>query len=398
MPDGCKLNMSDPRIVSEADEFAACCAHLATVKRFAFDAEFVSEDGYRAELCLIQVATEEDVWLIDPLCGFDTSSFWNLVNDDRIETVVHAGMEDLAFSYHETGQPARNIFDIQIAAGLVGTDYPMSLQRLARSMLGARLHKSQTLTDWRKRPLSRQQITYAAEDVAYVLPIHAGICRDLEKLGRMGWAREEFARFSDVTMYQTDAPDHLRRVRGVGSLSRQGLAIARELAIERDAIARDHNRPPRVMLKDYLLVEVAKHGWTSVEDIRSLRGLQLRGRQVERLAEAVQRGLDTPADDRPKPAPIDVDTPEEAALCKLVSAVLHDFCQTERVAYQLLGSNKDIRALVWSHTRKPGSTAPRSLQSGWRREAAGLLIDELLSGKRVVRVVNGRDGTRLAVE
>ena len=398
MPDGCKLNMPDPRIVADADEFAACCAHLATVQRFAFDAEFVSEDGYRAELCLIQVATEEDVWLIDPLSGFDPSPFWSLVNDEQIETVVHAGMEDLAFSYHETGRPARNVFDIQIAAGLVGTDYPMSLQRLARSMLGARLHKSQTLTDWRKRPLSRQQITYAAEDVAYVLPIHARICRDLEELGRMTWAQEEFARFSDPQMFQTEAPDRLWRVRGVGSLNRQGLSIARELAIERDAIAQDHNRPARVMLKDYLLVEIAKHGWTSVEDIRSLRGLQLRGRQVERLGEAVQRGLDTPADERPKPAPVDVDTPEESALCKLVSAVLHDFCRTERVAYQLLANNKDIRALVWSHTRKSSSTLPRSLQSGWRREAAGLLIDELLSGKRVVRVVNGRDGTRLAVE
>lgn len=398
MPDGRKLNIPDARIVTDADEFAACCAHLTTVERFAFDAEFVSEDGYRAELCLIQVATVEDVWLIDPLSGFETSPFWDLVNDERIETVVHAGMEDLAFSYHETGQLARNVFDIQIAAGLVGSDYPMSLQRLARSMLGARLHKSQTLTDWRKRPLSQQQIVYAADDVAYVLPIHALICGELEKLRRMAWAREEFARFGDVGMYQTESRDRLWRVRGVGSLSRQGLAIARELAIERDAIAQDHNRPARVMLKDYLLVEIAKHGWTSVEDIRSLRGLQLRGRQVERLAEAVQRGLDTPADKRPKPAPIEVDTPEEAALCKLVSAVLHDFCQTERVAYQLLSSNKDVRALVWSHTRKPSSALPRSLQNGWRREAVGLLIDELLSGKRAVRVVNGRDGIRLAVE
>ena len=137
MPDGCKLNKTDPRIVTDADEFAACCAHLSEVERFAFDAEFVSEDGYRAELCLIQVATVEDVWLIDPLSGFDTSPFWSLVNDEHIETVVHAGMEDLAFSYHETGHSARNVFDIQIAAGLVGADYPMSLQRLARSMLGA---------------------------------------------------------------------------------------------------------------------------------------------------------------------------------------------------------------------------------------------------------------------
>ena len=151
----------------------------------------------------------------------------------------------------------------------------------------ARLHKSQTLTDWRKRPLSQQQIIYAADDVAYVLPIHAMICRELEKLERMEWAREEFARFGNVGMYKTEAPDRLWRVRGVGSLSRQGLAIARELAIERDAIAQDHNRPARVMLKDYLLVEIAKHGWTSVEDIRSLRGLQLRGRAVERLGEAV---------------------------------------------------------------------------------------------------------------
>lgn len=398
MPDGCKLDLSDARVVTDAEAFAACCARLSAVERFAFDAEFVSEDGYRADLCLIQVATNDDVWLIDPLSGFDTTAFWNLVGEERVETVVHAGLEDLAFSFHETGQPARNVFDIQIAAGLVGADYPMSLQRLARAMLGARLHKSQTLTDWRKRPLTRQQIAYAVEDVAYVLPIHAKICRELERRGRMAWAREEFARFGDAGTYQTEDPDRLWRVRGVGSLSRQGLAIARELAIERDAIAREHDRPARVMLKDYLLVEIAKHAWTSVEDIRSLRGMQLRGRQVHRLAEAVQRGLDTPAEKRPKPAPVEVDTPAESALCKLVSAVLHDYCQAEHVAYQLLASNKDIRGLVWSHTREAGSTPPRALQGGWRREAVGLLIDELLSGKRGVRVINGDGGTRLAVE
>ena len=397
MTEGRQIDLSAAAIVSDRKTFAETCDHLAGVDRFAFDAEFVGEDNYNPQVCLVQVASQQHIWLIDPLGGLEIGRFWELVADQRIETVVHAGLEDLALSYEHTGQPPGNVFDIQIAAGLVGVDYPLSLQRLARFAVGARLHKSQTLTDWRKRPLTPRQIQYAVEDVGYMLPIHAVLRRRLEAAGRTEWGREEFARFTDAGTYRHEERDLLSKVRGLGSLRPKVLAVARELAVEREELARQHNRPTRALLKDHLLVTIAKHGWTRPEDMMALRGFTLRGQALRRMTAAVQRGLETPPDRCPKPKVPDQDTPHETALCKLISAVLYDHCQTHQIAFPLVCTSKDIRAAVLAHTRSPGSVPPRALQRGWRKGEVGGLIDEILSGRRSIRVLNGKDGFQLQV-
>ncbi|MEE9295471.1 MAG: HRDC domain-containing protein [Phycisphaerae bacterium] len=402
-------------MVQTADAFAEVCRCLGDAERVAFDAEFVAEDAYTAQVCLIQVATQERVWLIDPLAGFEVTPFWELVGDQRIEKVVHAGFEDLAISFHQTGQVPQNIFDIQIAAGLVGFDYPMSLLRLVRAVQGVKLPKSQTLTNWRKRPLSAQQIRYAVEDVLHLLPIRSSIHERLQAMNRVEWAREEFARFSSPETYQSDVQELFHRIKGVGSLDRKGLAIARELAIERDKLARRFNRPPRVLLKDHLIIEIARHALTRREELASLRGFSLRADALRRTLAAVQRGLNMPPEQRPKPVEVDDDTKQEQAIRKLLSAVLDDYCRSEGIALQLLATNSDIRALVLSHTRRRSKVegrrskvegvsgtlagvAPGALQRGWRKQAIGGLMDDLLSGRRAVRVVAEKRGFRLGVE
>lgn len=398
MTQGSRIDLPPAVIVSDQESLVEFCCDLSTVERFAFDAEFIGEDGYQAEVCLVQVATEKQIRLIDPLAGLDLRPFWDLVADDKIETVVHAGSEDLALGHQQTGLLPQNVFDIQLASGLVSVDYPVSLQRLARSTLGVRLHKSQTLTDWRKRPLRPMQIQYAVEDVGYMLQIHTALCRRLETTGRTSWAREEFARFGEAGTYRQQERDPLSRVRGVSSLKSRGLAIAKELAIERELLAKQHDRPPRALLKDHLLAAIAKHQWTSREDLMSLRGFTLRGKALQRIVAAVQRGLDMAPEECPQPSATDEDTQQEAAMCRLIAAVLFDYCQTHQIAFQLISSKKDIRALVWAHTRPPGSTKPRALQGGWRQREVGDLLDGVLAGRHSIRVKPGKDGFRLCVE
>ncbi len=385
-------------VISDGQVFESICAKLSGASRFAFDAEFISEDAYHCQVCLIQIATEDEVWLVDPLAGFDVAPFWRLIAEPNVEKVVHAGLEDLALGCQFMERRPENVFDLQIAAGLVTTEYPLSLQRLARQMVGVRLRKSQTLTDWRRRPLTSQQIRYAVEDVGYMLPIHNALRRRLRSRRRTQWAREEFDRLCEEAAAERKAENIAVRVRGIGSLNGRAAAIARELALERDQLAQQHNRPPRTILKDHLLVTIAKHGWTKPAEFKSLRGLTLRGGAMRRMIEAVQRGQKAPADMKARPLTPEEDRPDEAALCKLVNAVLYDYCRANQLAFKLVATNKDIRALVLAHTRGSDSVAPQALQRGWRKRAVGRLIDDVLAGQRSIKVARDGEGFSLQIE
>lgn len=392
------IAVPDAEIVSDQRLFGRVCDTLGKSDRFAFDAEFIGEDAYHCQVCLIQVATQDRVWLIDPLAGFDVTGFWNLIADPNVEKVVHAGLEDLALSYQYARRPPGNVFDVQIAAGLVTTDYPLSLQRLTRQMIGVRLHKSQTLTDWRRRPLTGQQVRYAVEDVGYILAIHDVLRRRLRTTRRTQWACEEFERLSAEVCAGRNEDRIVARVRGMGSLEGRAAAIARELVAERDALAQQHNRPPRTILKDHLLITIAKHGWTRPAEFNSLRGLTLRGGALRRMIEAVERGRAEPLRDKSEPRVREDDKPDEAVLCKLVNAVLYDHCRANQLAFKLVATNRDIRALVLAHTRGPDAVRPQALQRGWRKRAVGSLIDGLLAGNRSIKVDHDADGFRLQIQ
>lgn len=382
-------------ITADAD-LRSLCQRLADAGCFAFDTEFIMEDGYETTVCLIQAATESQVALIDPLAGVDTHPFWELVADPSIEVVLHAGMEDLALCRQLTGKTPANVFDVQIAAGLVGRDYPLSLARLVRKVLGVRLRKSQTLTDWRRRPLTDAQQAYAVDDVAYVPLIHRRLIERLEKLGRLHWAREEFAQFESPQVYEPTAQKRLVRLKGIGSLNSEGLAVVAELLEARRALGKRFDRPARAVLRDHLLVEIARHRWTRAEQIKSLRGLNLRARAIEDLARAVKRGLAVPPDQRPTIPEVIQDTSAELALVSLINAVLRDFCQANEIAFSLMVTKQSIRELVHSHTRSFAERSP--LSHGWRAQAAGEMLAQVLNGQAAIKVTGPSAEPRLAVQ
>jgi len=160
----------------------------------------------------------------------------------------------------------------------------------------------------------------------------------------------------------------------------------------------DSYRPPRALLKDHLIIEIARHGWSRPEQLRSLRGQSLGRDALERISAAVRRGLAIPADQRPKPIEVDDDTSQEEAIRQLVAAVLTEFGRTEGIALQLLATTKDVRALVLSYTRGSTPLGPGALQSGWRKRLIGRSIDDILAGRQAIRVITGEDGPRIVLE
>ncbi len=378
---------SDAVLVEHQEQLDAVCQQARAERRLAFDTEFVMEDRYEPEVCLIQIAVEKTVALVDPLGKLDLRPIWDLIADGQIEKIVHAGQEDLAVCYRESGHLPQRVFDVQVAAGLVGLDYPLSLQKLVQSLLHVRLHKAKTLTDWRKRPLSSSQVRYAAEDVAYLLAAYRKLHARLVSRERLTWAEEEFRGFEEESLYARVEEDKLRRVRGISVLKGQQMAVARRLFQWREELARKLDRPARIIMKDHLLVEIARHGVSTFAELRDLRGLNMSDKNIHSLAGVVREALAAPLEQEAPTRTYDVEAPRETALIALATAVVRGYCLDNDLAYSLVATKKSIQDLIRHRTLgRPADPADVELLAGWRGHTVGAMLDEVLAGRRNIHV------------
>lgn len=386
-----------PPLITQQSELEDLCRRWRRAGCLAFDTEFIRDETYHAALCLVQVADEGGVSLIDPTAGVDLAPFWGLVIDPQVTKVVHAGKEDFEIALRATGQPPRNVFDVQIAAGLVGHGYPLSLVRLVQVVLERRIAKGHTMTDWLRRPLTPAQLRYAVEDVAFLPAAHQRLAGELERLGRTGWAREEFERFSDPAFYDRPIEQRAVRLKGAGRLDARGLAVLEALLEWRDRWARQRNRPTRALIRDDILVEIARRRPTRAEELEVLRGFpQARNPRViaellTLIAEASRRPAPTPP---PRPHERD-DSPMLRAVLDLVSAATRAICHEEGVSYDLLGGTQRLRELLDYH-RQALDQRP-ALLAGWREQFIGRRLLGLLEGRAELHLTGWPDRPRLAI-
>ncbi len=380
-------------LIEQHEQLAEFCGRAHKLGTIAFDTEFVMEDRYEPEVCLIQLATADSVALIDPFLELDLAPVWSLVCDDNVETIVHAGQEDLALCVQHTGKIPRNIFDVQIAAGFVGMEYPISLQKLIQALLHIRLHKAKTLTDWRKRPLTASQLRYAAEDVCHLHAVRQKLGERLGRLGRTDWAVEEFLHFEQPQTYGRIEGNATPRVKGISALRGKPMVVAQELLKWRDELARKLDRPARSILKDHLLVEIARLQITQFAEIRDLRGINVSDKHIHALGKVVEHAMTLPTETPTAAAPPDFESPQETILIALATAVIRSYCLEHDLAYGLVATKKSIRDLIRIRTAANArQTGDIELLNGWRAKTVGALLDELLAGKRTVRVEKvGRD-------
>ncbi len=240
----------------------------------------------------------------------------------------------------------------------------------------------------RKRPLSDSQIRYAADDVAYLVAVRDKLHAQLKSRRRLSWAKEEFARFEDLTLYRRAEEEKLRRVKGSGTLDGRELAIVQELLHWREQTARKLNRPARVVLKDHLLVEIGRHRFTSPGEVRDLRGINLSLKSIKELCAVVRETLALPPDKWPaKPKTRRPDKPEEAALVSLVTAVIRSYCMEHQIAYSLAATKGAIQDLVHALAadQVDGPESP-VLLNGWRGRTIGGVVKDVLAGRKNLQV------------
>jgi ribonuclease D len=373
--------------------------HLRICGRFAFDTEFVSEETFEPVLCLIQVATRERLAVIDPLAVHDVSGFWEVVCDPSLEVVMHAAGEDLRICLLKTGQLPRQVFDVQMAAGLVGLSYPLSLVNLVGQVLSVTLSGSETRTDWRHRPLTAAQLHYALDDVRYLLDLADHFTDRLTQLGRSDWAKVEFEEYIESIARRGDE-DRWRRLPGLHQLGRRSLEMARRLAEWREDEARRQNRPLRQVLRDDLLVAIAKRQPPNRRGLEALRDFNrpaLLNRSQEILA-ILDRARAVPEESLPDfTARLD-EPPGLSTVTNLLSAALAQCCAQKQIAGSMVANVADLKQLIRWHLDGQNDEHLPALLQGWRNELCGQHLLDVLEGRLALRVVDSASEFPVALE
>ncbi len=372
-------------------EIEAVAAAARAAGRLGIDTEFMSEGRYRALLCLVQVAVdapepggEPTIVLIDSLTGIDVAPLAVLLADPSIEIVLHAGRQDVAILRRAWHTDIVNIFDTQIAAGFAGASAQSGYGNLLGWALGQRVGKTASYTRWDARPLTAEQLGYAAEDVAHLLALADEIQRRLGANARLEWALEECRRLESATD-ERDPETAWERLPRASQLDPRSRAVARELAAWRERTASQLDRPVGSVVADPALVELAKRRPSTIAGMEQIRGLHPPAikRRGEAILEAIQRGMDAPPiardDGRGRSEPGD------APLIALAEALLRARALEAGLAYELIASRAELEQIVGAARRGDPEPDVRTL-TGWRRELVGDDLRSLLAGHSAVRI------------
>lgn len=379
------MSCSHSHYIDTADALDRFCDHLAEARRIALDTEFIGEETFVPRLELIQISTGEQHAVLDfPVLRErgDLSRLWKILGSESIEKIVHAGRQDLEIVAAHTGNIPRPFFDTQIAAAMLGHGAQIAYANLVQRVHGARLSKSHTFTNWSQRPLSDEQVAYALEDVQYLLPIHDYLLDRLRQLGRLDWAAEEFRRLETaVTEKERGTQERYQRIRGWENLKPRQAAVLRALSNWREAEARRRNVPRGRVMRDEVLLQLARQSPTRVEELRGVRGLH--PAEVERNGEAVaiiiRDALALPRSEWPSLPAERRPEPESVGTLELLQAVLKGRAMEVGIAPTLLATTSDLQKLL--DERVQGALPAVPVLDGWRRMLVGDLLLSVIEGR-----------------
>lgn len=371
--------------IDSQDQLVAFVERAKTSSVLAIDTEFLREKTYYAKLCLIQMATDDEVVIVDPFFVTDLTVLAVLMEDEGITKLFHAGSQDLEIIYREVGVLPKPIFDTQVAATLLGHVQQIGYANLVHSECGVTLKKMDSFTDWSQRPLTDSQIEYAADDVIYLPRVHKNMVKELKKKRRIGWLKDDFDELSNPENYQHDTRDRFRRLKRVGALNRQQLSAARELAAWREETAQKRNLPRKWVLTDEQIVEACKRESRTVDDLYMIRGMRdrLPIRDARAVVALMVKGLDLPQSEWPEQARGGKNERNVDVEVDLMMAIARIRARENDVALQTLASHSDLERLA------RGYTEGVEVLRGWRRNLLGKELRDLMNGKITLSIAKG---------
>jgi ribonuclease D len=390
--------MPEPLFIGDDRGLEELAAHLRDSRLIGLDTEFLTERSYFPRLCLIQIATESLLAVVDPLECSNLTLLGDALTDD-VELIVHSGEQDLAIMDRHLGRVPSRVFDTQVAAAFLGYGHRIGYSRLVDICSGTRPRSSQAYTDWAKRPLEPVQIDYALDDVRYLLRCRSFLIGELQARGRLEWAQEECELARARALEGYDPYRQWRKVSGVRGLNGKQLAILRELAAWREEQAATRNEPRQRIISDRVLIELARRGPRQSRALRNYRGLHPNeaSRSADAIIAAVARGQKQPPAALPARPPRSShdDDPDVSALATLLDAYLRARALEMKISSRLLANRSDLERLVRMNLNgdlASDAAGRHPLLGGWRRQVAGEDLLRLLRGELTLGVEPRQDG------
>jgi ribonuclease D len=375
-------------LITNSATLADLCARLARSRFVAVDTEFMRENTYWPDLCLIQIADENEAAAIDPKAeGLDLRPLLDLlVDNEEVLKVFHAGGQDVEIIYNLTGKTPHPIFDTQIAAMALGQGEQIGYGNLVDSWLGITLDKGARFTDWGRRPLDKRQIDYAIGDVTHLVQIFPMLINRLVKQGRGHWLDEEMEKLADPANYVNEPDLAWQRVK-IPSRKPDVLGRLKALAAWREREARGKNLPRGRIVKDETLADIAAHPPREQGDLAKVRGLSaswggndIGGRLMKALSEARPLGPEELPRDERKPGL----GKEGSLVADLLKLLLKIRAREIDVAPRLLARTEELELLA------AGRRHGLAILEGWRAEQFGKDALDLVEGRLAFAVVNGK--------
>ncbi len=373
-------------ILDTKADLAALCERLSTHDFVTVDTEFMRETTYYPKLCLIQIASESEAAIIDPLAeGLSLDPLFRLMANPAVMKVFHSARQDLEIIWIKGRVIPTPLFDTQVAAMVCGYGDQVSYEQLANDLAKSRIDKSSRFTDWARRPLTKAQLDYALSDVTHLRTVYLALREKLAANGRDDWLSEEMAVLASPSTYETEPHEAWKRLAGRMRKARD-IAVLMEIAAWREREAQSRDVPRSRVLKDDAMVELCMAAPRSAEAIAQLRAIPKgfeRSRAAVEIIEAVERGL---ARD-PKTVPVperDRHRPSAGATLDLLKVLLKAVCERERVAPRILANVDDLEAIAAS------DEADVPALVGWRRELFGNLALALKRGEVGLAVSKGK--------
>lgn len=364
--------------IDTPEQLTTLCEAITRHDWVALDTEFLREKTYYPKFCLLQIATPDWVACVDPLALTDLTPLFDVLYNPKLTKVLHSCRQDLEIFYQLTGKVLSPVFDTQIAAPLLGFQENPGYAMLVSSFLNVNLSKAHSRTDWTARPLSTDQIEYAADDVIYLCKIYLLMQQKLQHLGRLDWLNSDFELLNNKELYQISPENAWLKVRGKNKLTGKQLSIMQALTQWREATAQQENRPRNWLLSDDFLLELAKLQPENVTDLSKLRGINERlvnryGKVLCQLITEAKQRPPKPLNEKGKPARR---TQQHEAILDVLTAVVRIRAEENSLNPIILATRKDLEKLLFDEDDEENL-----LLLGWRYNMVGRELEGLLSGE-----------------
>lgn len=376
-------------LITKSDDLKALVDRLSTHDFIAVDTEFMRENTYWPELCLIQVASIDEAAAVDPMAdGLDLKPLLDLfVENAEVLKVFHAGGQDLEIIHNLTGKVPHPLFDTQIAAMALGHGEQIGYSNLIESLLGHSLDKGARFTDWSRRPLDKRQIDYAIADVTHLAAVFPRMVEKLRRSGRGAWLDEEMERLADPSSFAFPPSDAWKRLK-LPSRNPTVLGRLKAVAAWRETEARSKNLPRGRIIKDDTLNEIVLHPPKTQDDLGRVRGLSAGWKNNDigsRLMAAVEGAKPLSNDEMPDREPKRPGLTKDAALVSdLLKLLLKIRAKETGVAARLIARSDDLEALA------AGVRKNLNILNGWRFEQFGKDALDLVEGRLAFAIENGK--------